>query len=102
MMYKGFTWSDFQFVAAFMPKIKAGRSITVDTLCDFSEADNMPKAEDRVLESNTQPQSIISKVKEDDRAEEENLTIASHMVIAGAIFCNYPTIWFLVIITICS
>lgn len=63
----------------FMPKIKAGRSITVDTLCDFSEADNMPKAEDRVLESNTQPQSIISKVKEDDRAEEEKLTIASHM-----------------------
>lgn len=63
----------------FMPKIKAGRSITVDTLCDFSEADNMPKAEDRVLESNTQPQSIISNVKEDDRAEEEKLTIASHM-----------------------
>jgi hypothetical protein len=34
----------FSIFAAFMPKIKAGRSITVDTLCDFSEADNhMPK-----------------------------------------------------------
>ncbi|KEH30703.1 targeting protein for Xklp2 protein [Medicago truncatula] len=55
----------------FMPKIKAGRSITVDTLCDFSEADNMPKVEDSVLESNTRPQSITSKVKEDDRAKEE-------------------------------
>lgn len=42
-MYKRFTWLGFQFVAAFMPKIKAGRSVTVDTLCDFSEADNMAK-----------------------------------------------------------
>ena len=33
----------FQIVAAFMPKIKAGRSITVDTLCDFSEGDQMQK-----------------------------------------------------------
>jgi len=35
----------FQIVvaAAFMPKIKTGRSITVDTLCDFNEADKMQK-----------------------------------------------------------
>jgi len=33
----------FKFVAAFMPKIKTARSITVDTLCDFSEADKMQK-----------------------------------------------------------
>lgn len=26
-----------------MPKIKTGRSITVDSLCDFSEADKMQK-----------------------------------------------------------
>jgi len=101
-MYKGFTRLNFRFVAAFMPKIKAGRSITVDTLCDFSEADNMPKVEDSVLESNTQLQSIISKVNEDDRAEEEKITIVPHMVISGVIFCIYITIWFLVIVTICS
>lgn len=36
-------------VAAFMPKIKTGRSITVDTLCDFSEADKMQKVVTSIL-----------------------------------------------------
>ena len=65
----------------FMPKIKAGRSITVDTLCDFSEADNMPKmsesVEDSVLESNTQPHSMISKINEDNEVKEEKLATVS-------------------------
>jgi hypothetical protein len=60
---------DVKFFAAFMPKIKDG-----------------------VLESNTQPQSIISKIKEDDRAKEEKLAIVPHMVITGVIFCIYITI----------
>lgn len=62
----------------------------------------MPKIEDNVLESNTQPQSIISKVNEDYKAKEEKLTIVPHMVITGVIFFIYITIWFYVIITICS
>jgi len=41
------TWLSFSwfsnFVAACMPKIKTARSITVDSLCDFSEADKMQK-----------------------------------------------------------
>ncbi|CAK8577038.1 unnamed protein product [Lathyrus sativus] len=50
----------------FMPKIKAGRSVTVDTLCDFSEADNKMSGnvDDRALESNTQQVSITSNIKE--------------------------------------
>ncbi|XP_045820364.1 protein TPX2 isoform X2 [Trifolium pratense] len=68
----------------FMPKIKAGRSITIGTLCDFSEADNVPKmsanVEDSVLESNQQPQSMTSKIKEEGVAKEENLTNVSRVI----------------------
>ncbi|WJX50936.1 hypothetical protein P8452_37179 [Trifolium repens] len=69
----------------FMPKIKAGRSITVDTLCDFSEADNhMPKmsanVEDNVSKSNTQSESMTSKIKEHDEAKEEKLTTVSQVI----------------------
>ncbi|XP_027191283.1 protein TPX2 [Cicer arietinum] len=69
----------------FMPKIKAGRSITVGTLCDFSEADDMPKTsanveESSVLESKTQPQSMASKIKEEDEDNKENLTTPSHVI----------------------
>jgi hypothetical protein len=31
------------FVAAFMPRIKTGRSFKVETLCDFSQADQLHK-----------------------------------------------------------
>ncbi|KAG5033235.1 hypothetical protein JHK85_017217 [Glycine max] len=55
---------------AFMPKIKTGRSITVDTLCDFNEADKMQKmlasVDDNVLETNIQQQSMTTKAKEDE------------------------------------
>ncbi|CAI8617418.1 unnamed protein product [Vicia faba] len=71
----------------FMPKIKAGRSVTVDTLCDFSESDNMPKmsanVEDRALESNTQQVSITSDIKEDDKAKEEKLTAVTSVISAN-------------------
>lgn len=29
--------------AAFMPRIRTGRSLTVESLCDFSEAEQMQK-----------------------------------------------------------
>ncbi|XP_061355574.1 protein TPX2 [Gastrolobium bilobum] len=74
----------------FMPKIKTGRSITVDSLCDFSEADTMPKTsanvDDNILKTNIQPECMTTKIKEDDapctEAKEENNTIASHVVSA--------------------
>ncbi|KAL2984793.1 hypothetical protein AAZX31_12G109800 [Glycine max] len=54
----------------FMPKIKTGRSITVDTLCDFSEADKMQKmfasVDNNVLETNVQQQSMTTKTEEDE------------------------------------
>nr|KYP58808.1 hypothetical protein KK1_014230 [Cajanus cajan] len=52
----------------FMPKIKTARSITVDSLCDFSEDDKMQKmlasVYDNAQETNTQPQSITTKTEE--------------------------------------
>ncbi|KAL1355885.1 hypothetical protein HN51_007848 [Arachis hypogaea] len=72
----------------FMPKIKAGRSITVDTLCDFNEADKIDttseNAEKTFQETIKQPQSITTEIKEDDapcsEVKEENKTIISHVV----------------------
>lgn len=29
--------------AAFMPRIKTGRSFTVESMCDFTESEHMPK-----------------------------------------------------------
>ncbi|KAK4255528.1 hypothetical protein QN277_008518 [Acacia crassicarpa] len=59
----------------FMPKIKTGRSITVESLCDFSEADKTQMTsgstdlkaddDDNNLDVNIQPQSISAKIKED-------------------------------------
>ncbi|KAJ1375380.1 protein TPX2-like, partial [Sesbania bispinosa] len=68
----------------FMPKIKASRSIIVESLCDFGEADNMEKTsanvDDSVLETNQQPQSTTTEIKEDGapciEAQEENSTTA--------------------------
>ncbi|KAL2328189.1 hypothetical protein Fmac_021616 [Flemingia macrophylla] len=52
----------------FMPKIKTARSITVDSLCDFSEDDKLQKmlvsGDDIALETNIQPQSITTKTEE--------------------------------------
>ncbi|KAL9297734.1 hypothetical protein ACSQ67_023630 [Phaseolus vulgaris] len=52
-----------------MPKIKTARSITVDSLCDFSEADKMQKmlasVDDNILETNIYPQ-ITAKTEEDE------------------------------------
>ncbi|CAJ1978904.1 unnamed protein product [Sphenostylis stenocarpa] len=54
----------------FMPKIKTSRSITVDSLCDFGEADKMQQmlasVDDSVLETNIHPQSITTKTEEDE------------------------------------
>ncbi|MED6113220.1 hypothetical protein PIB30_068815 [Stylosanthes scabra] len=72
----------------FMPKIKAGRSITVDTLCDFSEADKIDTASENVedttvQETSKQPQSMTTEIKEDDapcREVKEHNTTTSHVV----------------------
>ncbi|BAT90100.1 hypothetical protein LR48_Vigan08g104700 [Vigna angularis] len=50
----------------FMPKIKTARSITVDSLCDFREADKMQKmlASVDVPERNIYPQSMDAKTEE--------------------------------------
>lgn len=54
----------------FMPKIKEARSITVDSLCDFAEADSMQKmlasVDESNLETNIQPQSMSAKTEEDE------------------------------------
>ncbi|OIW06007.1 hypothetical protein TanjilG_11694 [Lupinus angustifolius] len=82
-------WFDtdlFYAPSPFMPKIKTSRSITVGSLCDFSEADEMQKtsatADDNVLEANMQPHCMTTKIKDDDApcsdAKEENNTLASH------------------------
>ncbi|TKY66829.1 TPX2 protein [Spatholobus suberectus] len=64
----------------FMPKIKTARSITVDSLCDFSEADKMQKmlanVDDNVLETNIQPQSMTTKTEEDE-ADKKQKTSAN-------------------------
>ncbi|XP_027348192.1 protein TPX2 [Abrus precatorius] len=53
----------------FMPKIKTARSITVDSLCDFSEADKMQKilanADDKVVETKMPP-CLTTEIKEDE------------------------------------
>ncbi|XP_028807876.1 protein TPX2 isoform X2 [Neltuma alba] len=58
----------------FMPKIKTGRSITVESLCDFSEADKMQKTSGSAdlkpdgnnnLDVNIQPQCTSAKIKEE-------------------------------------
>lgn len=42
VIWLNFFWG-FQIVAAFMPRIKAGRILTGASLCDFNEADETQK-----------------------------------------------------------
>ncbi|KAF7800752.1 protein TPX2-like isoform X2 [Senna tora] len=78
----------------FMLKIKSGRSITVESLCDFSEADKMQKtsapsdseADNTNLGVSIQPQCVSPKIKEDEPCREtkdEKDITASHMVSAN-------------------
>ncbi|XP_054813018.1 protein TPX2 isoform X1 [Prosopis cineraria] len=71
----------------FMPKIKTGRSITVESLCDFSEANKMQKTSastdlkadnNNNLDVNIQPQCMSAEVEEGELSseviEENNMT----------------------------
>ncbi|XP_019449032.1 PREDICTED: protein TPX2-like isoform X2 [Lupinus angustifolius] len=110
-------WFDtalFYAPSPFMPKIKTSRSITVDSLCDFSEAEETQKtsanADGNVLEANMQQHCMTTKIKDTDApysdakeeisttastkikdidapssdAKEENSTAASHAPCSGA------------------
>ncbi|KAK7281734.1 hypothetical protein RIF29_09976 [Crotalaria pallida] len=75
-------WFDtalFYVPSPFMPKIKTSRSITVDSLCDFSEADNMPKAPFSEVKEENNTTASHGPCSE---AKEENNSTASHVVSA--------------------
>ncbi|CAB4273353.1 unnamed protein product [Prunus armeniaca] len=74
----------------FMPRIKAGRSFTVESMCDFSEAEEMQKnlessselkANDKSVETKPQSELIPAEVKVDiiprEAKEESNVSQAN-------------------------
>ncbi|PRQ49945.1 putative TPX2 central domain-containing protein [Rosa chinensis] len=77
----------------FMPRIKTGRSFTVESMCDFTEAENMQKnlesssADDDSTETKTESK-ITPELKEETiptEAKEENSTRQANMISADKV-----------------
>ncbi|GFZ05643.1 targeting protein for XKLP2 [Actinidia rufa] len=55
----------------FMPKIKAGRSVQLESLCDFSEAEQSQKAPAETAASNLTEETVLAPEKDQTRSQSQ-------------------------------
>ncbi|XP_059659824.1 protein TPX2 [Cornus florida] len=75
-MRKAELWFDTALSYApspFMPKIKAGRSVQLESLCDFTEAEHSQKPSETITIVNSAKASILEPEKEDKGPQSESI-----------------------------
>ncbi|CAN1351407.1 Protein TPX2 [Linum perenne] len=72
----------------FMPRIKTGRSFKVESMCDFTEADQNPKAAASGSSDSQTQASQPSEAREEEAANKENKSCLENMQVKEQVCCT--------------